>query len=295
MEVLYSAADVDVLFITGMRDEAPVAAFSHLVPSSRLLEVRVKANDKTREARQRYQGDACESENKEDGKDGSQRPNIIFNNDATGSEAAERFFEQYLLPFCHEDLERLADMVHAVPNFPRRGIQFRDVLGISQQPGGLALCTSLLQSYFVSDWAKVNKVVCCETGGFVFASALAVQINKPLVLIRAGGKLPPPTISVIKSPSYISSSASQYSRSIRVEMCRGAVSKGASVVVVDDVLATGETLCAMLRLLGEAGIDAESVSVLAVAEFPVHRGRENVRQRGFGGVNIQSLLLFGGV
>ena len=66
------------------------------------------------------------------------------------------------------------------------------------------------------------------------------------------------------------------------------------MVVVDDVVATGKTLCAVLQLLGEAGIGAEDISVMAVAEFPVHRGRELLRRRGFGRVNIQSLLVFGG-
>jgi adenine/guanine phosphoribosyltransferase-like PRPP-binding protein len=65
-------------------------------------------------------------------------------------------------------------------------------------------------------------------------------------------------------------------------------------VVVDDVLATGETLCAVLQLLDEAGIGAEHVSIMVVAEFPVHRGREMLRQRGFSGIHIQSLLVFGG-
>lgn len=77
-------------------------------------------------------------------------------------------------------------------------------------------------------------------------------------------------------------------------MDRDVIPRGASVVVVDDVLATGKTVCAVLRLLAEAGIGAEHVSVMAVAEFPVHRGRELLRRRGFGSVHIQSLLVFGG-
>ena len=79
-----------------------------------------------------------------------------------------------------------------------------------------------------------------------------------------------------------------------IEMECNVVSRGASVVVVDDVLSTGETLCAVLNLLYEAGIEAEDVSFMVVAEFPVHRARELLRQRGFGRTNIQSLLVFGG-
>jgi adenine phosphoribosyltransferase len=222
------------------------------------------------------------------------RPSLIFDNDTTGREAAKRLAKDYLLPYFHEDLQRLASMVRAVPDFPRPGIEFRHVLDISQQPGGLALCTSLLQSHFTSDWAKVDAVACCEAGGFVYASALAARVDIPLALIREAGKLPPPTISVIKSPSHISSSVSGDPREKRIEMARDLLPRGASVVVVDDVLATGKTLWAVLQLLDEAGIGAEDISVMTVAEFPVHRGRELLRQNGFGRVNIQSLLVYDG-
>ena len=132
-------------------------------------------------------------------------PSLDFDNDTTGNEAVERFAERYLLPFFHEDLQRLANMLRPVPDFPRPGLEFRHVRGISQQPGGLALCTSLLQTHFTGDWAKVDAVACCEVRGFVYASALALQVDVPLVLIREAGKLPPPTVSVIKPPSHISS------------------------------------------------------------------------------------------
>jgi adenine phosphoribosyltransferase len=300
LNVVYSAVGVDVLIITGMRDEAPVAALSHLVPESRLLEVHVQASEQTRRIRRgTNSGDSDGDDNKDSNNSGSNltslnyRPSLIFDNDTTGNEAAKRFAEHYLLPFFHEDLQRLANMVRPVPDFPRPGIEFRHVLGISQQPGGLALCTSLLQTHFTGDWAKVHAVACCEVGGFVYASALAARVNVPLMLIREAGKLPPPAVSVIKLPSHISSALNN-SKEKRIEMERDVVPRGASVVVVDDVLSTGETLCAVLKLLDEAGIGAEDVSIITVAEFPVHRGRELLRQRGFGRIGIQSLLVFGG-
>jgi adenine phosphoribosyltransferase len=313
LNVVYGAADVDVLFITGMRDEAPVAALSHLVPESKLLELRVKASQETRWVRRGCQdsdndGDS-DDDHRKDSKNSKEsdngrsdwttttldcRPNLVFNNDTAGEEAAKMFAERHLLPFFHQDLQQLTNMVRSIPDFPHQGIEFRHVLNISQQPGGLALCSSLLQAHFAGDWTKVNAVACCEAGSFVYASALSARVDVPLALIREAGKLPPPTISVIKSPSHISSSTSNGSGEKRIEMDRDAVPRGASVVVVDDVLATGETLCAVLQLLGEAGISAEDVSVMIVAEFPLHRGRQLLHQRGFGRVNVQSLLVFGG-
>jgi adenine phosphoribosyltransferase len=304
LNVVYGAADVDVLLITGMRDEAPVAALSHLVPDSRLLEIRVKTSEEKRQVRRGCHGNNDNNDNHRDNKgsdnSGSNltaldyRPSLIFDNDTIGKEAAKRFAEHHLLPFVHEDLQRLAHMVRQVPDFPHPGIKFRHVLGISQQPGGLALCTSLLQTQFTGDWAKVDAVACCEAGGFVFASALASRVDIPLVLIREAGKLPPPTVSVIKPSSHISSLASNNSKEKRIELERDLIPRGSSVVVVDDVLSTGKTLCAVLQLLDEAGIGAEDISIMVVAEFPVKRGRELLRQRGFGRINIQSLLIFGG-
>ena len=62
--------------------------------------------------------------------------------------------------------------------------------------------------------------------------------------------------------------------------------------MVDDALATGSTLCAVLSLLAEVGVHCENIGVLTVAEFPVHRGRDFLRQSDFGTVNVQSLLVF---
>lgn len=301
LDVVYGAEDVDVLLITGMRDEAPVAALSHLLPDSRLLEVHVHASERTRRIRRGCNISECDGDDAEDSNDSASiltvldyRPSLIFDNDTTGDEAAKRFAECYLLPFVHDDLQRLANMVRQIADFPRPGIEFRHVLGISQQPSGLTLCTSLLQTHFTDDWASVYAVACCEVGGFVYASALASRANLPLVLIREAGKLPPPTISVTKPSSHISSLSSNNSNEKWMEMEQDAVPSGAKVVVVDDVLSTGETLCAVLQLLNQASISAELISVMVVAEFPVHRGRELLRQRGFGRTNFHSLLVFDG-
>ncbi|KAK1825987.1 hypothetical protein QBC39DRAFT_365439 [Podospora conica] len=293
-------ADVDVLLITGMRDEAPVPSLAHLVQQSRLLEVRVEASQETRWMRRRSDSGGNQDQRGHDPKSDSESTpldhgsGLVFQNDTNGHEAVHDFAERHLVPFFHEDRQRLARMVRCIPNFPREGIEFRHVLDIAQRPGGLALCTSLLRGQFAGNWDEVDVVVSCEAGGLVFASNLAAElVNVRLALVRRAGKLPPPTFSVEKCSSHISSMAVPDTTQ-RMEMERDAVPRGAFVLVVDDVLATGKTLLAVLRLLGKAGVGVERVAVLVVAEFPFHEGRKLLWQHGFGRVSVQSLLVFGG-
>jgi adenine phosphoribosyltransferase/phosphomevalonate kinase len=300
-KVVDSAEDVDVLIITGMRDEAPVATYSHLVPRKRVAEVNVRAHEQTVRIRREGYGDDRKSSGSLEGRFGDRNltatdshPSFIFENERNGSGIAKRFAELSLVPLVNDDMQQLANMVRTVPDFPHSEVDFRHVLDITQQPDGLRISTSMLQTHFAGSWNKVDAVVCCEVGSYVFASALAARENKRLVLVREAGKLPPPTYSVSKEPSHISGLTAGMSKEMRIEMERHSISSAASVVVVDDVLATGETLCAVLALLGQAGIKKEHMSVTTVAEFPSHRGRQLLRRRGFGKVQIQSLLVFGG-
>ncbi|OQE40073.1 hypothetical protein PENCOP_c006G04826 [Penicillium coprophilum] len=91
-----------------MGSEARVAAFSHLVPDSRLLEVHVKAIKETRRTRR-----GCHNDDDDTSKLKllDYRPSLTFDNDATGDEAANGFVKNFLLPFLDEDLQRLDNMV----------------------------------------------------------------------------------------------------------------------------------------------------------------------------------------
>ncbi|KAF5879108.1 putative phosphoribosyl transferase domain protein [Botrytis fragariae] len=296
--VVRDSGSFDVIFITGMRDEAPLTTFSHLVPESRVLDIRINASQMVIRDRKCDHRDGIKAKDDRDGTTLSALhylPSLVFNNEISGSEAAETFAKKHILPLLHEDFTRLANMVRAVPNHPRQGVTFRHVLDICQQPGGLTLCTDLLQRHFIGEWAEVDTLVCCECGGFVFASALGARTGIRLALVRKSGKLPPPTISVEKSQSHISSTESGELQQNMFEMDPGLISKSKSVLVVDDVLATGRTLGAVLKLLMKAGVRRKDIRVMVVAEFPIHSGRESLRQEGFGEVRIQSLLTFGGV
>ncbi|KAK0751781.1 hypothetical protein B0T18DRAFT_444194 [Schizothecium vesticola] len=147
-----------------LQDEAPVASLAHQVPRSRLLEVRIEASQETRWMRRRDWDTGRDSGGNEDegghhpksdSTPSNHRPCLVFHNDTNGHEAVQDFAERYLVPFFHEDRQRLARMVRRIPDFPREGIKFRHVLGIAQRPGGLALCTSLLGGHFAGNWAEL--------------------------------------------------------------------------------------------------------------------------------------------
>ncbi|KAI8662182.1 Phosphomevalonate kinase [Fusarium sp. Ph1] len=265
LKAMKNVADVDVLMIIGMRDEAPLVTFSPLFPDIKLIEIRVQTSQWIRRIRRGCQDDSDSSKAKD-------AATFTINNDMNGTEKVEAFAKRHLLPFFHEDLERLASMVPTIPDYPTP-VDIRHVLNIVSSPNGLKLCTSLLKTHFVGDWAKVDAIASCEAGGFIFASPLAQQLNKPLVSIRK---------------------AEHYSTEQGIEMNPDLVSDGVSVVVVDDVLATGTTLCAVLRLLCQAGVCVENISVMVVAEFPYHGGRTFFQEHGLGGVNVQSPLVFDG-
>ncbi|KAF4958337.1 hypothetical protein FGADI_2503 [Fusarium gaditjirri] len=271
----------DVLFITGMAEQAPGAKLPHLVHDARLID----GDEFT------FKTTYCEEYICADG---IYSPNLTFDNEETGDEAVMSFANKRLIPFMSEELRNLAGMVPSVPDFPREDIDFRYVLNIAQKKGGLALCTSLLKSHFSGDWKKVNAVVTSEASGYVFASPLAMELGVPMVLITKGNKLPPPTVSVPRRTSHISSHVLGAMDKDRFEMDTSAVRKGDSVVVVDDVLATGETLVAMLELLVKAGLRPEDISVMVVAEFLFHRGRARLCAHQFGRVVVHSLLVFDG-
>jgi hypothetical protein len=156
LDVVNGAVGFDMLLITGLRDIAPVAAFSHLVPGCRLIELHVQARRETRRGRGASDTDqiACNMDDNDRSprpKDLEHCPCLLFDNDEAGDRAAKAYSEHKLLRFFHEDLTRLVDMIHVVPDFPEPGLQFHHVLGVSQQPGGLSLCTSLLHTHFSGD------------------------------------------------------------------------------------------------------------------------------------------------
>lgn len=183
--IVDEATDIDVLLITGMRDEAPVAKFSHLVSQKKLIEVNVTASKDVRLSRKccgntEYDRNSVNpNEPSHKGLFGQarfdHRPDFVFDNTTTGNRKAEVFAEKHLVPLLSNELKQLADMIRIVPDFPCSGIEFRHILNIAQHPGGLALSTSLLKSCF-GDWKNIGAIACCEASGKVLLLLLRCKL-----------------------------------------------------------------------------------------------------------------------
>ncbi|KAK4231870.1 hypothetical protein QBC38DRAFT_406514 [Podospora fimiseda] len=292
------ARPANVILVTGLRDEYPIAAFCHLVPSSRVIEVRITATKQTLISR------GAKPDNIKPPFAASV-PTFTFNNDGQDPNLKHlnKFFTDKLYPFVSDpNVKALPVLIRPIPSFPLPNMTFRHVLNIAQHPGGLELITSLFTSLYHIPWDNITHIIAPEAGGFIFASPLAYSLQISLIPIRKGHKLPPPTISTGKQgKSHITSCLDQETETAAeiLEMDKDVLSKDeveAKVVIIDDVLASGRTLCSVLELvINKAGMKQENIRVLVVAEFPAHKGREMLKNKGFGGVWVGSLVVFGGV
>ena len=160
-------------------------------------------------------------------------------------------------------MKRLEDYVRSIPDFPEPGIIFRDITTILQDPDGLHLAVDgLLKTLEGVDY---DVVVGPESRGFIFGTPIAYNNHKPFVLIRKKGKLPCETVSMEYELEY---------GTAVIEIHKDAIRPGQKVLIVDDLIATGGTTEAMIRLIEELG--GEVAGVLVLIELEGLRGRERI-------------------
>jgi len=166
-------------------------------------------------------------------------------------------------------VERFIRDVH---DFPKQGIVFKDITPLLQSPEGLRKSIVGLAEAF--DPNSYDLVVGIESRGFIFGTALALHLDKGFIPIRKPGKLPWKTASESYELEYGSDTIE-----IHVDACQ----PGQKVLMVDDLLATGGTMEAALKLVRRIG--ADPVGCGFVIELPFLSGRERL-----GDVPIQSLM-----
>ena len=159
--------------------------------------------------------------------------------------------------------KELKDYVVTIPDFPEPGIMFRDVTSVLQDADGLELAIRTMQD-MVKD-LDFDVVVGAESRGFIFGTPIAYNLHKPFVLIRKKGKLPRETVSVEYELEYGTGV---------LEMHKDAVKQGQKVLLVDDLIATGGTTEAMIKLVESCG--GVVVGVLVLMELKGLKGREKI-------------------
>jgi len=171
----------------------------------------------------------------------------------------------------------LAALIRTIPDFPKPGIQFRDITTLLLDAEGFQASIERLAK---SAPSGIDLIAGIEARGFIFASAAATRLGKGLVLIRKDGKLPGATIGVDYALEYGAD---------RVVMHEDACVPGQRVLLVDDLIATGGTALAAVRLLRRAR--AEVVGASFVIDLPGLGGAEKLRSAG---VPVATLVSFEG-
>lgn len=173
-------------------------------------------------------------------------------------------------------MKKLEEYVKSIPDFPKPGIIFRDVTSILQDPEGLKLSIHELMKRL--EGVEFDVVAGAEARGFLFGMPLAYNKSKAFIPIRKKGKLPRETISEEYDL--------EYGTEI-IEMHKDAIFPGQRVVFVDDLLATGGTAAAAIRMIERLG--GKVVKVLFVMELAGLEGRKDLE-----GYDVDSVIVYPG-
>ena len=148
-------------------------------------------------------------------------------------------------------MDALKDKIRHVPDFPKAGILFYDVTTLLRDPEGFRVAIDSMASPFMG--RHVDVVVGIESRGFILGAAVADRLRAGFIPVRKLGKLPSKTIRATYDLEYGTDS---------LEMHRDAIEPGQRVLIVDDLLATGGTASATVKLVKELGGQVEGVSFL---------------------------------
>ena len=174
--------------------------------------------------------------------------------------------------------DELKALVRTIPDWPKPGIQFRDITTLIGHREGLRHAVRHLADHAAS--AGAQAVAGMEARGFIFGAAVAVASGLGFIPVRKPGKLPMETIGIDYALEYGTD---------RLEMDPGAIAAGQRVVIVDDLIATGGTALAAVELLRNAGAVVEHASF--VIDLPDLGGAQRLRDAG---VEVAGLMQFEG-
>jgi adenine phosphoribosyltransferase len=151
-------------------------------------------------------------------------------------------------------MKKLEDYITTIPDFPEKGVLFRDITSVIENVDGFRLSINELMELLSN--VEFDKLVTLESRGFIFGAPIAYEMEKPMVLVRKKGKLPRETISQDYGLEYGNAT---------IEIHKHSINPGDRVVLLDDLIATGGTLEAAGKLVEKLG--GQVVKVVALVEL----------------------------
>ena len=173
-------------------------------------------------------------------------------------------------------MKKLEEYVKRIPDFPEKGIIFRDVTSVLQDAEGLHLAIDQMQEKL--EGVDFDVVLGPESRGFIFGVPIAYNMHKAFVPVRKKGKLPRATISQTYDLEYGTAT---------IEIHKDAIQPGQKVVIIDDLIATGGTTEAIIKMVEELG--GEVVKIVFLMELAGLKGRERLS-----GYDIDSAIIYEG-
>jgi adenine phosphoribosyltransferase len=170
--------------------------------------------------------------------------------------------------------EKLKKIIRDVPDFPKKGIIFKDIMPLLSNYNAFSEMVDFFSKRYKDK--GITKVLGIEARGFILAAPLALKIKAGIVPVRKKGKLPYKTISVTYDLEYGKDT---------LEIHEDAIKKGEKVLIIDDVLATGGTAKAVCELVEKLGGEVSEVAMLIELDFL--KGREKLKD-----YNVFSLIKY---
>lgn len=173
--------------------------------------------------------------------------------------------------------KKLEEYVVTIPDFPEPGIMFRDITSVLQDADGLHLAIDEMQK-LCGNPDDFDVIAGTESRGFIFGMPIAYNLHKPFVLVRKKGKLPCETVSQTYDLEYGQAT---------IEMHKDSIQPGQRVVIIDDLIATGGTIEAAIKLIEKLGGKVNKAVFLM--ELAGLQGREKLK-----GYDVESVLCYDG-
>lgn len=173
-------------------------------------------------------------------------------------------------------MKKLEDYVRSIPDFPEKGIIFRDVTSVLQDKDSLKMSIDQMQD-FVKD-LDFDVIVGPESRGFIFGVPIAYNLNKAFVPVRKKGKLPCETVEMQYELEYGTAT---------IEIHKDSIKPGQKVVIIDDLIATGGTIEAIIKLVEELG--GEVVKIVFLMELEGLEGRKKLA-----GYDVDTVIKYSG-